>query len=614
MAHHKSLIGRIFGFLGSLLDFIRRAVFIVFILISAAMAWMIYSGGPPITVEDGIALVVMPVGQIVDLDETDPRARVLDEVLGEEPAVTALADLLDAIDGAAEDPRIKALFLSLDSGFWAGQAQLEELAAAITRFKASNKPVFAHAANMGQQSYFLAAHADEIVIDPLGLVFFHGFENYPLYFRDALDKLGVTVNVFRAGEFKSAVEPFIRNSMSDSARTNTQGWLGDLWQSWRDQVAATRGMSADDLQRYSDEFSILLAAQDGDTAMTAQAAGLVDHVEDLRSLRERVGELVGMDEEHGSFRQIHHARYLRAIDAEARHAVASEDQAQPAKISLVHVQGQIVDGESAPGYAGGDTVRWLLEKARMDSESKALVLRVDSPGGSVFASEQIRRAVQRYKDTGRPVVVSMGSVAASGGYWVSMNADSILAHASTITGSIGVFGVVPTFENVIEKIGISSDGVGTTKWAGALSPVRPLNQSARDSLQLVVEKDYSRFITQVAQAREMTVEQVHAVAQGQVWSGAAALGYGLVDELGDIDGALAKAAELLGASDYEIAPVQPPMDFRLQILDRFSLSPVSQLFEHSLLGPLGVKDWARRWSDSRGVYADCLCDPRLAMR
>ncbi|ORE88479.1 signal peptide peptidase SppA, 67K type [Oceanococcus atlanticus] len=618
MSERKSLFRRFFGALGAIFDFFRRAVFIVFLLISAAMIYFVYSGGPPVKVDDGIALVVVPFGQIVDQDDTDPRTQLADDFLGEDPSYTVLGDLLDAIDSAAQDERIKLLFLKLDTGFYAGQAQLEELAAAVTRFrKTSGKPVYAYAPDMGQQSYFLAAAADEVFIDPLGMVFLQGYENYPLYFKEALDKLGVTVNVFRVGEFKSAVEPFTRESMSPQARENAQGWLDDLWLGWREQVAGARGLSVEDLQRYSDEFAARLAEHQGDTAALAKAAGLVDHVLGLHEIRAMAGELVGMDEEHGSFRQIPHTRYLRAIDRERRHVATQTKPEQPlpedaGDISLIVVQGQIVPGESSMGFAGGETLRRLIDQARDDEYSKALVLRVDSPGGSVFASEQMRRAIVRYQASGRPVVVSMASVAASGGYWISMNADRILAHATTITGSIGVFGLVPTFENSLDKLGIATDGVGTTNWSGGLSPVRPLSPAARQGLQMVVEKDYRNFISRVAEARELPLETVDSIAQGQVWSGQDALDLGLIDALGDFDVAVEQAAALAGLKDFEVVPVTPPLDIRFQFLQKFSQlrswmpDPLSQWLGGWMRTVNGVM---QRWSDPRGVYADCLCVP-----
>ncbi len=614
MAEHKSLLRRVFAAIGTVFDFLRRLVFLVFLLFLAGTLYLAWKGGPPIKVDDGIAMVLVPLGQVVDQDDADPRERVAEQLLGDEPTATVLNDMLDAIDAAAQDRRIKLLFLKLDTGFSSGQAQLEELAAAISRFKTSGKPVYAWAPDMGQTEYFLAAQADRIFIDPMGMVFFPGFENYPLYFSEALDKLGVTVNVFRVGEFKSAVEPFTRDSMSASARDNAQAWLDGLWQGWRTQVADARGLSIDALQAYSDEFAERLAASQGDPAKLAVAAGLVDDALPLHAVRAQAGELVGMDKDHGSFRQIDHRRYLRAIDRETRvaeKAAGAGGGTAPKLVSTVVIQGEIVNGDSAPGLAGGETLRRLIDDATANERSAALVLRVDSPGGSVFASEQIRRAVARYRDSGRPVVVSMASVAASGGYWVSMNANRILAHDTTITGSIGVFGLVPTFDQTLDKLGIHTDGVGTTRWSGGLSPLRALSPTAKQGIQLLVEKDYREFITRVAEARALSVEAVDAVAQGQVWTGGAALEHGLIDAIGDFDAAVATAAELAGLKDYEIEPVSPPVDFRIQLLQRFSF--LGAWLPQGLLGRL--ENWnrqfdllARRWSDPRGVYAHCLCD------
>lgn len=615
MSDQKSLLRRVFSAIGAGFDFLRRALFILFLLFGLGMAYLVWQGGPPVKVEDGVALVIVPFGRIVDHDDADPRARVAEEFLGEEPLSTVLNDLLDAIDAAAVDPRIKLLFLKLDTGFSAGQAQLEELASAIVRFKLSGKPVYAYSPDMGQQEYFLAAAADKIFVDPMGMVFFPGFENYPLYFRSALDKLGVTVNVFRVGQFKSAVEPFTRDSMSESARENAQGWLDGLWRGWREQVAVARGITIDDLQRYSDEYAALLRTHGGDPAKLALASGLVDATLDLHDVRLAAGEIVGMDKKHGSFRQISHGRYLRALDREEKlNGDGKKAEPGPGRdaISTIVVQGEIVSGESAPGYAGGDSVHRLIDQAREDKHSAALVLRVDSPGGSVFASEQIRRAVVRYRDSGRPVVVSMASVAASGGYWIAMDANRILAHATTITGSIGVFGLVPTFEQSLDKLGISTDGVGTTRWSGGLSPMRPLSVAAREGLQLLVEKDYKQFINQVAAARNLPVEDVDRIAQGQVWTGAAALERGLIDALGDFDAAVEQAAELAGLDSFHVDPLRPALDIRLRFLQRFS--SIRSLLPDGLAGWVGsalqrVDRAIRVWSDRRGVYAHCLCVP-----
>ncbi len=611
MTERKSPFRLVFRAFAMLFTFVRRLLLSLFVLALIAMGYLIWQGGPPIKVDDGVAMVLVPFGQIVDQDDVDPRARLADELLGEEPQNSVLSRMREAIEAAAEDGRIKLLFLKLDTGFSAGQAQLEELALAIARFKQSGKPVYAYAPDLGQSEYFLAAMADRIFIDPMGMVFFPGFERYPLYYHDALEKLGVSVNVFRVGEFKSAVEPFLRNSMSDSARDNAQGWLDGLWSAWLQAVAAARGLSADRLQAYSDGYAGLLRKHQGDPAQLALAQGLVDEVLPLHDLRKQTGEIVGMDGEHGSFRQIDHRSYLRAL----RHEGSIKDPVPPQgvkRISVVVVQGEIVAGESSPGFAGGDTIRRLIDQARENKDSAALLLRVDSPGGSVFASEQIRRAVARYRESGRPVVVSMASLAASGGYWISMNANQIMAHATTITGSIGVFGLIPTFERSLQKIGVHSDGVGTTTWSGGLSPLRPLSDHAKQGIQMLVEKDYRLFIQQVADARGLGLEFVDQVAQGQVWTGAMALDHGLIDGLGDYDAAADKAAELAGLDEVRLESVMPPMDIRMRLLERFSL--LGQLVPEGLLplvdAGLGQLDGEfRRWSDPKGIYAHCECQP-----
>ena len=607
MAKSKSWIGRIFGGLWAGVEALRRLIVLLFLLVLVGMAYLAWQGGPPVEVDEGVALVLVPFGQIVERDDSDPRERVLGRLLGEEPPITVLGDMIDAIDAAAADPRIALLFLKLDTGFVAGQAQLSELAAAAARFRDSGKPVYAYAPDLGQDEYFLAAVADQIFIDPLGMVFLPGFEYYPLYFNEALDKLGVAVNVFRAGEFKSAVEPFIRNSMSESARANAQRWLNGLWDGWRDDVTAARALDAGAVQAYADNYVSRLREAGGDNAELALASGLVDAAVPLQTVREAAGEIVGMDEEHGSFRQIDHYRYLRALRQENG---AKPEPPADKDVSLVVVQGEIVDGESAPGFAGGDAVADLIDRARQDDRSAALVLRVESPGGSVFASEQIRRAVQRYRDSGRPVVVSMASIAASGGYWISMNADEIFAYDTTLTGSIGVFGLVPTVDQGLGKLGIHSDGVGTTVWSGGLSPLRPLSEAAQQGLQLMVERDYRRFIDQVAAARNIEPTAMDEIAQGRVWTGEDALELGLVDALGNRQQAVERAAELAELEHYNLAPVEPVMDIRIRLLDRFSRStlPLPTGWSRQLGAWLGeVERLQRRWSDRRGVYAHCLC-------
>lgn len=597
-------------------DFLRKLISVLMVLVLVIVLVTVLRGGDGIQVEDNVALVVAPSGWIVEYDDTDPRERVLDELLGEPPAVMEIGDITTAIEAAAEDARIGLLFLKLDEGFSAGQAQLEEIANAIEVFRASGKPVHAWAPFLGQSEYFLAAHADRIAIDPMGAVFLPGFEAENLYFAQALESLGVEVHVFRAGEYKSAVEPFIRNDMSEAARSNARRWLDSLWGNWKSRVAERRGQSPEALQTYADAFVEHLAQSEGDTARVALDQGLATATETLAQVREAAAEIVGRDPDHGSFRQIWQGQYLSAIrrngwPGSRLPSMAESAPAEPKVIALVHVQGEIVDGEGVPGQAGGSLIRSLIEDATRDETVAALVLRVDSPGGSVSASEEIRQAVRAFQQSGRPVVASMGSVAASGGYWVSMDADRIVASASSITGSIGVFGLVPTIEQGLGKLGIHADGTGTTIWSGSLNPARPLSEAARKALDLIVAHDYRQFTQHVADARQMELEAVEAVASGQVWTGAQAQELGLVDLLGDYALAISQAQELAGLpEEAEVQLFAPEPDIRIQLLERFSSRmqaqwPGAALWKQAegALRPL-------LQPSQRGTLAHCLCDPR----
>lgn len=614
----------IWRLLSGLADVLRKLLTVLFALFFVFTLVMLWRGETPVRVDNNIALVVAPIGAIVEHDDTDPRQRIYEDFMDEPPAVTPLGEIIDAIDAATTDTRIGMLFLKLDEGFSAGQAQLDEMGEVIAEFRASGKPVFAWAPSMGQAEYFLAAHADKVYIDPMGAVFVPGFELEQLYFADALESLGVDVHVFRQGRYKSAVEPFIRNDMSDEARANADRWLGSLWGQWKARVADLRGLTPESLQSYADDLVAHLAATEGDMAQVAVDHGLVTAALPLSAVRTAAADIVGRDAEHGSFRQIWQGQYLRAIDRaeSAAPAVVSEAKAVDKRyLALVHVQGEIVDGDGQPGQAGGSLTRSLIEDATRDKNVAGLLLRVDSPGGSVSASEEIRRALQEFQETGRPVVVSMGSVAASGGYWVSMNADKIVAAPSTITGSIGVFGLVPTVDRAFDKLGVSTDGTGTTVWAGALSLGRPLSGQARAALELIVKHDYRMFIEEVAAARGMTPEAVEGVASGQVWSGEQARDMGLVDQLGSFEvavGILQEAAGVGPQTRLELfAPTADLGSFLLQMLSsrissslaaEFSL-PAAWLRAGDALQPLaGVIE-----NNVRGTVAHCLCDSRKSL-
>ena len=614
----RPLIVRFFNGLWSAVVWFYRLLVIGMLAVSLSLLWVSWQGQSKVMVEDNLALVVAPTGELVEQVDLEPAQRLAEQFAGEMPSQTLLRDLVDALDAAGKDSRISLAVVKLDGLAGSGLAQLEELNAAIDRFKATGKPVHAYAPSYEQSHYFVAAHADDISMDPLGMVAVEGLSSQQLYFKDALDKLGIDINVFRVGEYKSAVEPFIRNDMSEEAKAANRDWLGDLWRRYGQLTAEARKLPAGSIDQYVGGFAAGMQQHGGDAAVYAKTAGLVSHVETLQQFRQRIGETVGMDEDIGSFRQIWSEDYLRAVQKSAHGPGADH------RIGLVVVQGEIVDGQGEPGVAGGDTIADLLDEARRDENIDAVVLRVDSPGGSVYASEQIRRGVQALREDGKPVVASMSSVAASGGYWVSMAADRIIAHESTITGSIGIFGLIPTFDKPLAKLGIHGDGVGTTSLAGALRIDRPLSPEVKIIVQSSIDKGYRDFIQGVAEGRKLEPDAVERLARGRVWSGLKAKELGLVDEFGGLDAAVKAAAGLaeLEEGQYELEEFHPGTTSPLHaLLQYFGQATARQASLSSLSGLISRLGQARElrsslgWlNDPRGLYARCFCALELDAR
>lgn len=614
MSESRSLLRRLFDFIwGAVITFYRFLI-IISVVVFIGLLWTAFKGGPVPTVEDNVALVIWPAGELVD--QLDNERRFVERLMREPPSQTLLRDLIDALDAGAEDPRISTAVLKLDTLGVAGMGQMEELVTAMRRFQAAGKTIHAYGPYYDQIGYLAASAADDVSLDPLGAVMLEGFGSYQNYFKDGLDKLGVTMNVFRVGEFKAAVEPFTRNDMSEEARLANQEWLGDLWREYGREVATGRKVKDDTANAYVTGFRAGVERLRGDSAAYAKEAGLVTHLETLAQFRERIGAVVGIDEDHGSFRQIHYGEYLRAVNHRSNRKPVVD--APGSQVALVVVQGEIVDGYGDVGQAGGDTISELLEEARRDDQVGAVVLRVDSPGGSVWASEQIRREVLALKAAGKPVVASMGSVAASGGYWIAMDADQIWAHESTITGSIGIFGLIPTFEQPLEKLGIHTDGVGTTPLAGAFRVDRPLSDDVAAIFQSQVEKGYREFIDGVAQGRKLESAKVESIAQGRVWSGADAKGFGLIDSFGGLEDAARAAATLAGLEDgqWSLEPFSPAPMFSGSLLGQFfgrlELKFGGLSSTHPLLSAVENSDALRllqRFDDPRGVYAHCMCVP-----
>lgn len=612
---NPSLLRRLFGFVWGFAVGIYRIFFVLGLVVIGLVVWSAFQGGTPLRVEDNVALIVAPSGALVEQIDRDPGQELIEKLVSEAPAQTLVRDVTDALETAAGDPRIAFAVLKLDGLYDAGLPQLEEIAAAMKKFQASGKKIVAYGPWYEQIQYYTATQADEIVLDPMGMVALEGFSSYNNYFKDALDKLGVQMHVFRVGEYKSAVEPFLRNDMSAEAKAANREWLGDLWGDYLNTVAQSRRLPDDAAQQYVTGMRAGLQQLKGDAARYAMDSGLITHLETLTEFRKRMGAVVGFDEGHGSFRQIHFMDYLQATRREQLASTAT-----PAgTVALVVVQGEIVDGEGEPGYAGGDTIVEMLDDARRDKSVSAVVLRVDSPGGSVWASEQIRRAVRELKAAGKPVVASMSSVAASGGYWVSMDANEIWAHTTTITGSIGIFGLMPTIEKPLNKLGIHTDGVGTTPLAGAFRLDRPMSPEFAAIVQSQIDKGYQDFIDGVAAARKLPVNKVDEIARGRVWSGQRALQLGLIDHTGGLVQAADAAAKLAGLEPggYELQEFMPDRSFTARFFESFSsrmgqsLLPgwAAQLFARADLGQV-----LKGYNDPRGLYAHCLCTPGLGGR
>lgn len=545
------------------------------LLIIASMARQ-----PPLIIPQDAALVLNPSGIIVEQSSyTNPLDRLANEAAGATGSgEVLLQDLLNVIAYAAEDTRISALVLDTDNLIGGGFSHLQDIAQALRDFRATGKPVYAVGDNYTQAQYYLAAQADEIMLNNFGAVGLEGFSAWQNYFGTALTKLGVNVHIFRVGEYKSAVEPFERNDMSPEARANYTQFLTDLWQLYVNDVSTQRELPTGLLQDLINNQDVYLAQYAGDAAQLALQNQLVDRVESRAATHAYLMETLG--EVNDSFPSVNFEPYLDQQYRQREPSLASE-------IGLIVASGTIVDGSAARGGIGGDSLAYLISEAINDDDIKALVLRIDSGGGSAFASEIIRAELAAFRATGRPVVVSMGSVAASGGYWIATPADQIWASASTITGSIGIFGLYPTFETSFEKLGIGTDGVGTTELAGYATLGRNLSPLAERSLQLTVEHGYSRFLELVADSREMTVEAVDAVAQGQIWSGQMAFEHGLVDQLGSLDAAIAATAELAGlGTDYRVRVIEAPLSPAEQLLMQFTSNALTGPLLPTLVGSL----------------------------
>ncbi|MGY2572840.1 signal peptide peptidase SppA [Vibrio sp. C8] len=603
-------IGLLFKGIWKLITFIRIALTNLIFLLSIALVYFLYAYETPApVVEKKSALVLNLSGPIVEQSSyLSPMDSVTGSVLGKDlPKENVLFDIVETLRHAKDDDKITGLVLALRNMPETNLTKLRYIAKAINEFKASGKPVYALSDMYNQSQYYLASYADKVFMAPDGAVLLHGYSAYNMYYKTLLEKLDVNTHVFRVGTYKSAIEPFIRDDMSDAARESASRWLTQLWGAYIDDVATNRGIDADVLTPNMDEFLALLEQTSGDLAQLSLNIGLVDELATRQQIRLELAKTFGSDGKD-SYNAVSYYDYAPTVTPQV--STANDD------IAIVVASGTIMDGSQPRGSIGGDSTAALLRQARNDNNVKAVVLRVDSPGGSAFASEVIRNEIDALKAAGKPVVVSMSSLAASGGYWISMSADKIVAQPTTLTGSIGIFSVITTFEKGLNKLGISTDGVGTTPFSG-IGITTGLNEGAQKALQMGIEHGYHRFISLVGENRGMSVEQVDQVAQGRVWTAQDAQKFGLVDKLGDFDDAVKLAAELAKLEDYNLFWVSDPLSPAQQILqDLFGQIKVSLGLDVSSMVPAAFQPAASQlindanllssFNDPKGQYAFCL--------
>ena len=578
MSEKTGLIRKVFRFLGNIISAIRSLISLIFVLFFIVIVAGLFVDDIQPMPERG-ALYLAPSGLLVDQRSyIDPVSEIFSRSNSRD-SETLVRDIVASLDHAQYDERITHVLLDTNDMAGGGVAKLEEISGALQRFKQSGKPIIAIGDNFSQSQYFLAAHADEIIMNPLGSIMLTGFGSYSSFYKEALDKLKINIHIFRVGKYKSAVEPYMGNGMSPEARADRRELIGSLWQFYTSRVEQLRGLPTGALNDLVNNMHTNLVAENGDVAALALKQGLIDRVATRREASAYLQQI--LPHTNGDIDSVPMAAYLNHMKLAALNA---SNQRKP-EIAVVVASGTILDGNQPEGTVGGDTLADIFSTIEDDEQVKAVVVRVDSPGGSAFASDVIRDAIAALRKKNIPVVISMGSYAASGGYWIATESDRIMALSTTITGSIGVFGVIPTFEESLNALGIYSDGVGTTSIAGMLQLDRPMTEQTEMILQSGVEHVYARFLALVANARETTPNAIHEIAQGRVWTGEKALELGLIDELGDLQDAIASAATLAGISDYKVNYRRKPLSVVEQVMMEISGNV------HAAISVMGLGSW-----------------------
>ena len=578
--------------------FVVNSVFVVIVL---SIVISLLGGDERPSLRDNSALIIRPMGMIV---EQTVAPRNWQDALFQDSsnAVIEIGDILHAIEIAGTDEKIKMIVLNLDDLYGVSLTQAKRIVSALHAFKESGKKVVSYGNVFEQNQYYIASSASEIYMNPWGQMLLQGYGGNNLYLKDLLAKLDINMHIFRVGEFKSATEPFSRINMSDEARQASTSLYEGIWQELVEGIAENRQLTSTEVNNYAQNFDTLLAKTNGDMARTALEANLIDELLTADQVETRIAAVVGRHEDE--INGIGMGAYLNMRDLTDE---ASDDAAQ---IGVIVVQGAILEeGQGLSNVASAEDLVGRIRQARFNEDIRALVVRVDSPGGSAFASELIRQELELFQVTGRPVVASFANVAASGGYWISATSDAIIAESATITGSIGIFGVVPTFEKSLDRIGVYSDGVGTAPLARGSSSLAGLNQHTKNILQASVEFGYGQFIDLVARGRDMSKAEVEKVAQGRVWQGSKALELGLVDALGGVDVALTNAADLAGLEQWTAIDLRRSLDpqslFLMQMMDSFGLqlSANTHPWLRSIQEQLST---LAMFTDRRHTFALCL--------
>ena len=603
----KTFFSRSWRILTQVRQGVQNTIFLMILLFIVVS----YSNRLPDPLQGESALLFNPVGVVVDQKSYEnPFQTLLNKPTDSEREVL-LRDLIEAVELAKNDTAINSLVLDLNRLDFIGISKASELVATFEDFKSSGKSIISIADYYNQDKYLLASYADEIMIHPMGAVQLDGYSNYQNYFAQALKKLRISVHVFKVGNYKSAVEPFVRNDMSVYAAQASYNWLNQLWSSYIDGVGVRRNIESDTLNKYVNNYDVVLEQVGGSAAQAALSFGFVDSIKNRLQMNQILIKKVGGSDKNGKFKAVAYDDYLKLRELYHPRPIAED------KVAVIVAKGMILNGEQPAGTIGGDTLAQLIRQAYVDDEIDSLVLRIDSGGGSAFASEVVREQIIRFKKSEKPLVVSMGSVAASGGYWIAANANQIWATPTTLTGSIGVFGLFPTLEKSLAELGITSDGVGTTQLSGSARLDRAINPVLESAIQHTLNSTYQYFLEIVSVGRKMKLTEVAKTAQGRVWTGIDAKERGLVDNLGGLNSAISAAADLAGLTEYEVKYIksqQSPRELLLeQVLgvmelstDQITRSQNIRSGLNSLFAPITeLVRYLSNLNDPQGVYAQC---------